>query len=96
LFDFPGYDFPSGHALMSTVVFGLAAFLALRYAGRKVARVVLGVCAALVLAIGFSRIYFGAHWLNDVVGGYLYGLCILALASLLRQQMDLRKTETYY
>lgn len=89
---FPGYGFPSGHALMSTVVFGLAALLAFRYAGGPVARTATAICAVLVLAIGFSRIYLGAHWLNDVLGGYLYGLCILALACLLRQRMDVEKS----
>lgn len=85
LTSFSGYSFPSGHALMSSVVYGTAVLLSFRYFRRKSARMAAGaVGVALILAIGFSRIYLGVHWANDVLGGYLYGVCILLVGYLLR------------
>jgi membrane-associated phospholipid phosphatase len=79
---FSGYGFPSGHALMSIVVFGSVAVLALRHAKTKVVGIAVAlICAVLILAIGVSRISLGAHWANDVLGGYLYGACILSLGA---------------
>jgi len=83
--EFSGYGFPSGHSLMSMAVYGAVALFILRHATtRAVRNATVLVCAVLIGAIGFSRIFLGAHWTNDVIGGFLYGACILTIAELLR------------
>jgi len=68
-----GFGFPSVAVTMTTVVFGfIAVLIARELPGRQ--RVwpylVTGIATALV---GFARLYLGAHWLSDIVGGVLLG-----------------------
>ena len=76
-----GKSFPSGHAMSSVVVYGallLVFFPALSPAWRR--RCVAGA-VVLVLAIGFSRLALGVHYISDVVGGYVLGLAWLAAST---------------
>jgi membrane-associated phospholipid phosphatase len=75
-----GFSFPSGHAMVSLTVYGALAFVILATIKSRRARVlVLATAAALVLAIGFSRLYLGVHFLSDVLAGFSVGLAWLAL-----------------
>lgn len=66
------YSFPSGHALCSFCFYGvLAGLLSARIKSLYLRIIVWTVAAALVIAIGFSRIYLGVHYASDVLAGYL-------------------------
>lgn len=81
ILDVKFYSFPSGHAMVSLVVYAVLAYgLALRFRHQQ-AIIVLG-SIALIAAIGFSRLYIGVHWPTDVIGGYAAGLA-WAITSLL-------------
>jgi membrane-associated phospholipid phosphatase len=75
---FSGAAFPSGHAAQSVAFYAMLAIVL--GAGRSPrAKTVLWSAAALIaLAVGGSRIYLGAHWLTDVLGGYALGACWVA------------------
>ncbi|MFL5980745.1 MAG: phosphatase PAP2 family protein [Gaiellaceae bacterium] len=75
------YSFPSGHAMMSTAVYGGFAYLAWSRVRGPRARValVLGTAAFLAL-ICFSRLYLGVHYLSDVLAGAAGGAFCLAVA----------------
>ncbi|MGH2532516.1 MAG: phosphatase PAP2 family protein [Thermomicrobiales bacterium] len=68
-----GYSFPSGHTFSAVVAYGLlAAFVAERLTGRR--RIIPPLAAAAVVgAVGFSRVYLGAHYPADVLGSLLLG-----------------------
>ncbi len=72
-------SFPSGHASHSMVVFGFLAVLIGRELNDQRRFVVYAFTVTLVSAIAFSRLYLGAHWLSDVIGGLFFGLAWVAL-----------------
>lgn len=72
------YGFPSGHTIGVTLLYGCIAVLARLLLPRGWARWTVQVaCVALIVATGWGRIYRGAHWPSDVLGGYLWGVAIL-------------------
>jgi undecaprenyl-diphosphatase len=67
------YSFPSGHAMVSAAFYFFIAYLAWRLMkGRWRIVLVVGL-VLLVLLIGLSRLYLQAHYLSDVIAGYLAG-----------------------
>ena len=67
-------SFPSGHAMLSAVVFLTLGALAARFAPRKrVKALALGAAVLLSLLVGASRIYLGVHWTSDVLAGWSLG-----------------------
>ncbi len=75
-----GYSFPSGHALVSFVFFGLLTneIIKNKYA-RKYSRLIVAGATLLIFLIGLSRVYLGVHFATDVLGGWLIGLMVWLL-----------------
>lgn len=72
------FSFPSAHATTAAVTFGILAVLVSHSMGRWGRAAVYGICGSLIAAIGYSRVYLGAHWLSDVLAGLLFGTVIVA------------------
>ncbi len=73
-----GKSFPSGHAMSSTVAYGALVLVFLPAIGRRYRPVVVAGAVVLVVAIGFSRLALGVHYITDVLGGFVLGLAWLA------------------
>jgi undecaprenyl-diphosphatase len=78
----PGFDwaevwpetgFPSGHAMSSFVSYVALALVVWRVGGRRVGIFALAIAILVAVSVGISRVHLGAHWLSDVIGGYLAG-----------------------
>jgi len=72
------FSFPSGHTTFATVTLGVFAVLAshgMRSWGKAVVFAGAGIA---IIAISYSRIYLGAHWMSDVLGGFLFGAAMIA------------------
>jgi len=74
----PGLSFPSGHAQAAMVGYAVLLLVFLPVIHGVWRRVVVTASVLMVLAIGFSRIALGVHYLSDVVGGYVLGAAWVA------------------
>jgi membrane-associated phospholipid phosphatase len=73
-------DFPAGHALRATVLYGLAAFCVARLAhDHRQGYIAYAAAAVAIGAISATRIYLGAHYPIDVLGGWIAGGALLAI-----------------
>jgi undecaprenyl-diphosphatase len=67
-------SFPSGHSMLSAVVFlTLGALLARLHGSRAIKAYVLTLAVVTTLVVGLSRIYLGVHWPSDVLAGWAAG-----------------------
>jgi undecaprenyl-diphosphatase len=69
------YGFPSGHSMMSTIIYlSLASLIARLQVRRRDKIYIISVAVFLSFMIGISRIYLGVHYPTDVLGGWSLGL----------------------
>jgi undecaprenyl-diphosphatase len=89
---YSGAAFPSGHATQSVAFYAMLAIVL--GAGRSpwVKAVLWSVAALVALVVGGSRIYLGAHWLTDVLGGYALGASWVATVLIVVLAVSSRRT----
>jgi len=85
-------SFPSGHALLATVFYlSVGVMLTRAFPRNRMKAYTLGCAVVLVLLIGLTRIYLGAHWASDVAAGWGIGAFWAMLLWLFAYAMERRQ-----
>lgn len=74
-----GWSFPSGHASGALVAYGMLAYLLVRSTPRGWHLLIVCAAIALILLIGFSRVFLQVHYFSDVIAGYMSGMAWLVV-----------------
>jgi undecaprenyl-diphosphatase len=73
------YSFPSGHSFIAIAFYGLITFFLFESLKKKYLKTLIVIFGlVLIILIGSSRIYLGAHWPSDVLASYTSGLAWLS------------------
>jgi len=87
-----GLSFPSGHTLAATAIYLTLGVLIASAADRRRIKVFVMVIAVLLaFTVGFTRVYLGAHYPTDVVGGWMVGLAWALFCGGIARVLELRQ-----
>lgn len=90
-----GWGFPSGHTSSAVLICGFAAwYLSRRQSSAR--RILIWTAASfVVLLTGFGRMWVGAHWPSDILGGILWpGAAIVFILAIVEPMMSGRTTDS--
>lgn len=86
------FSFPSGHTILSIMYyFSLALLFIKTYNIKRLRQPIYAITGLLVLIICLSRLYFGVHWLTDIIGSALFGAALLMLVILSYNRKEEKK-----
>lgn len=77
-----GFSYPSGHTISAFVLYGTLILLVNKKVNGKLRKPLTAFFSLMIFLTGFSRIYFGAHYLTDVLASLILGTIILLISNM--------------
>lgn len=83
------FSYPSGHTTASITIYGL--FLYIINKGnysKKTKKILSSICLFFMIFIPLSRLYLGAHFVSDVIGGILLASLYITLSTNIYEEIS--------
>ena len=77
-----GFSYPSGHTISAMLLYGTIILIISKKTDFKYKKLVIVLLSLIILLTGISRIYFGAHYLTDVIASIILGFIILIVSNI--------------
>lgn len=77
-----GFSYPSGHTISAFVFYGTLILLVSKKVKGKARKPLIIFLSIMILLTGISRIYFGVHYLTDVLASIILGSIILIISNI--------------
>ncbi len=77
-----GFSYPSGHTISAFLLYGTLMLLVYKKVHGKFRKSLLIGFTLMIILTGISRIYFGAHYVSDVLGSVILGTIILIISNM--------------
>lgn len=77
-----GFSYPSGHTISAFLLYGTLILLVYKNVNSKWKMPLIIMFSIMIVLTGLSRIYFGAHYLTDVIASSILGLIILIISNM--------------
>ncbi len=78
-----GFSYPSGHTISALLLYGTLILLVLKKVNGKYKKLLVALFSIMIVLTGISRIYFGAHYLTDVLASLILGTIILIITNMI-------------
>ena len=78
-----GYSYPSGHTISAVLLCGTLLLIVSKNVQGKLRKPLIAFLSIMMILIPISRIYFGVHYLTDVLASVILGFIILIITSII-------------